>query len=189
MSDPGALQRLAKRILRTIGVGRLQLVDDSGAQQKAQVHINAGGPEGIEEVLDGIPRVGDYGFAYCPPDGSEAIVLFLGGRRSMGAIIATGHRASRPKGLKPGEAMLYNGLTGAFVKMCEDGAIRSHGPWIHDGTLHTTDNISSEKDVTDHTAPAGTGGVSMKKHRDAFNAHNHTDPQGGVVGAANPQAT
>jgi hypothetical protein len=80
-----------------------------------------------------VPRLGDYGFAYCPPDGSEAIVGLprrpaLGGWSSPPATARRGPRAS-----EPGEAMLFNAITGDFVKMCADGKIRSQGDWIHDG--------------------------------------------------------
>lgn len=168
------LRRLGARITQLVGVGRLAVIDDGGDQQMCQVQVRAGAPEGLEEVIDTRPRLGEYGLAYCPPDGSEAIVIFLGGRRSQGVVIATGHRASRPKGLKPGEAMLYNGLTGDFVKMCQDGKIRSQGDWFHTGKFHASDNITSEKEITDHTAADGTGGVTLKTLRDDYNAHKHT---------------
>lgn len=185
------IDRLLSFVRRMIGAGRIKLVDDSGIQQMVQINIGAGGPDGIEEVIDGVTRLGHYGLAYCPPDGSEAVVLFIGGRRSAGVVIATGHRETRPKDLKPGEAMLFNGLTGAFVKMCEDGKIRSEGDWVHTGTFHASAAITSQSDITDHTAADGTGGVSMKEHRDAYNAHHHTGVTvgGGVTGATDHPAT
>lgn len=153
---PADLKRLAQRLLQVVGVAHLRVVDDSGDQQTAQLQIMAGGPEGIEEIIDKTPRLGAYGFAYCPPDGSEAIVLFVGGRRSAGVIVATGHRATRPKGLKPGEAMLYNGLTGDFVKLGEDGKIRSQsGDWVHTGDQHVSGTVFAA-----HVIPAdGVSGV------------------------------
>jgi len=121
------------------GVAALHVIDDTGDQQLAQVHFGAGGPDLLEEIIDKVPRCGEYGLAYCPPDGSEAVTIFLGGRRSSGVIIATGHKATRPKGLKPGEAMLYNGLAATFVKMSQDGKIRSTATdWIHTGDQHLT---------------------------------------------------
>lgn len=172
------MRDLLDRIRRLVGVGRLAVVDDSGAQQKAQVQIGAGGPDGVAEIIDGTPRLGEYGLAYCPPDGSEAVVIFLGGKRSNGVIVATGHRASRPKDLKPGEVQLYNGLTGAFVKMCQDGKIRSQGEWIHTG------NFSATGDVLDHCADGH--GQTMLASRQTFNGHTH--PHGTPnTGAANQQ--
>lgn len=182
---------LAQRVLNAFGIAKLHVIDDTGDQQRAQAVISAGGPEGIEEVIDKAVRMAHYGIAYCPPDGSEAVVIFLGGRRSAPIIIADGHKASRVKNLKPGEVQLYNGLTGAFVKMCQDGKIRSQGPWIHTGTFHSTGNLTSEADITDRTAADGTGGVSMKTHRDDYNAHKHTGVTagGGVTGTTDHPAT
>lgn len=174
------LRQLQLRLLNFVGVAHLHAIDDSGDQQVAQMQIRAGGPEGVEEVIDKAERLAHYGFAYCPPDGSEAVVLFVGGRRSSGIIIADGHKASRLKDLKPGEAALYNGLTGAFVKMCQDGKIRSKADWFHDGLFHATGNVTSEKDVIDHTAPDATGGVSLKTLRDDYNAHTHGGVQAGA---------
>jgi len=174
-------RNLANRILGAVGLGRLKVVDDTGVQQRAQVQIRAGGPDGVEEIVDGVPRVGDYGFAYCPPDGSEAVVLFVGGRRSTGLIIGTGHRGSRPTGLKPGEAMLYNGLTGAFVRMSEDGKIRSKGDWLHDG------DFSATGDIGDHSDDGK--GQTMLASRETFNDHTHPEgtPNTGVPNQQEPE--
>jgi phage gp45-like len=75
------------------------VVDDSGDQQVAQANLNVGAPEA--EVIDKMVRLGEYGFFSCPPDGAEAIAVFLGGRRSAGVIIATGYRAARPRASSP----------------------------------------------------------------------------------------
>jgi phage gp45-like len=112
--------RLQARLIGIVGVGRLSLVDDAGVQQVAQVVIH---PEmvGIEAIIDATPRLSEYGLASCPPAGAEAIILFMGGRRSEGIIVATGHRDSRIKDLKPGEAALYNGLTQEMLLFQEAG--------------------------------------------------------------------
>lgn len=166
------IARLQSRVLRLVGLGKIRAVDDSGSQQRVQVNINPGGPRELEEVIDGVPRLGHYGFAYCPPDGAEVVVLFVGGARSVGVAIATGHRETRPKDLEPGEAMLFNSLTDAWVRMCADGKIRSKGDWLHDG------GFSATGDILDNSA---ANAATMKVHRDAYNAHKH----GGVtVGGA-----
>lgn len=139
MSPRSGAHRLADRLVRLVGFGALKVVDDTGDQQRAQVTINAGGPDGVQEVIDHAVRLGEYGFNSCPPEGSEAVILFLGGRRSIGVIIATGYRAARPKGLKPGEAMVFNAVTGDFIELSEDGKIRSQTvDWIHDGDQHVS---------------------------------------------------
>lgn len=158
------LDRLYGAVLRIIGLAAITRTDDSGDQQRVQINIGRGGPEMLEEVIDGVPRMGHYGLAYCPPDGSEAVVLFMAGRRSNGIVIATGHREDRPKDLAPGEAMLFNSLTGAFVRMSADGKIRSSGDWEHTGSFKATGDILDQS--------AGNT-ATMKIHRDAYNAHKH----------------
>ena len=162
------IAQLQSQMRRTFGLGKIRITDDSGEQQRVQVNIGPGGPRELEEVIDGVPRMGHYGLAYCPPDGSEVVIVSLGGLRSMSVAIATGHRETRPKDLLPGEAMIYNALAESYVKLSADGKIRSKGDWLHEGFFKATG------DVLDHSA---TNTATMKVHRDAFNTHKH----GGVT--------
>lgn len=131
------LQRLADRVLNAFGYVRLSVIDDTGDQQTAQVQIKAGSE--VAELIDKVVRVGEYGLYTCPPDGSEAVVVFQGGRKTHGIIIATGYRAGRPKGLKPGEVMLFNAIRSQFVELTDDGKITSQAPdWVHDGDQHVS---------------------------------------------------
>lgn len=172
-----AIMRLMSQVRNLVSVGHIRLVDDSGEQQLVQVNINRGGPDELEEVIDDVPRMAHYGFAYCPPDGSEVVVLHIGGNRTAGIAIATGYREARPRDLQPGEAMLFNSLTDTFVRMSADGKIHSKGDWEHEGYLKATG------DVLDHS---GTNAATMKVHRDKYNAHHHTGVQ---VGAASSGTT
>lgn len=132
-----AAHRLADRLLGAFAFGLLRVVDDSGKQQVAQLGVNVGGP--VEETIDRMPRLGEYGFYSCPPDGSEAVAVFLGGRRSGGVIIATGYKAQRPTGLLPGEALFKNVLGGQFIRASQDGNFHSQSPdWAHTGDFHVS---------------------------------------------------
>jgi phage gp45-like len=180
MNPTSSARRLGGRLLRLIGVGRLSVIDDAGDQQRAQVNIGAQGDSDLEEVIDHAPRLGDYGVAYRPPDGSEALMLFLGGRRSTAMILATGHRATRVKNLQPGEVQIYNGLTGKFVKFCADGKIRSSGDWIHTG------NFQATGDILDHSDDGK--GQTMEASRANFDIHTHATggPNTGVPNQQEP---
>lgn len=137
MASP--VRRLAARLSNLFAVVRLAVIDDSGPHQRAQATIPASGAGAVAEIIDKTPRLAEYGFDSCPPDGSEAVVLFLFGRRSAGVIIATGYAAGRPKDLKPGEAMVFNALTQDFVKLCADGKLRSKSTdWLHEGDAHVS---------------------------------------------------
>lgn len=140
MRDP--IQRVVDRVLNLVGLVRLSVIDDSGDQQTAQVQIKAGAPDGIAEIIDQVLRIGEYGLYSCPPDGSEAVVVFQGGRKSQGVIIATGYRAARPKGLKPGEVMLFNAIRAQFLELTDDGKITSQASdWAHDGDSHVSGTV------------------------------------------------
>jgi phage baseplate assembly protein V len=106
MSDDswGAIERIGRRILTMIGRGRKTTGDDSGNVQMLQVKL------GADEVRDKTPRLAEFGFASMPPDGADLVVLFIGGDRSNGVIIASGDIATRMKNLQPGESALYDSL-------------------------------------------------------------------------------
>lgn len=162
------LARLVSGLRRVVGIFRVLVTKDEAGlkQQLVQVIANKGGPRELEEVIDDVPRVGHYGLHYVAPFGAEAVAIFLGGDRSMGVVIATAHRESRPTDLLEGEVMLYNGLTGSYVKLLADGTIRSKGDWFHEGHFRATG------DVLDH---AEGNAVTMKVHRDAYNEHDHVE--------------
>ncbi|MFX1687495.1 phage baseplate assembly protein V [Paraburkholderia sp. A2RI-6] len=110
------LERARRNIQSIIGRARVKFVDDSGPVQKMQVLMN-----GIE-TPDNRLRVAEFGFTSNPPIDSDAITLHVAGDRSAGAVIGTNHQPSRPKGLQPGEAMLYS-EDGKYVYLTASGGI------------------------------------------------------------------
>ncbi|CAB3783319.1 hypothetical protein LMG28688_01623 [Paraburkholderia caffeinitolerans] len=95
------LSRTVRRLLNLIGRARVNLVDDSGPVQMVQVTVNE------LETIDRVPRVQEFGFASVPPKGSDVALIFIGGDRGNGAIVGSNHQASRQRGLKYGESMIY----------------------------------------------------------------------------------
>ncbi|MEX3961020.1 phage baseplate assembly protein V [Paraburkholderia sp. EG286B] len=110
------LERARRNIQSIIGRARVKFVDDSGPVQKMQVLMN-----GIE-TPDNRLRVAEFGFSSNPPIDSDAITLHVAGDRSAGAVIGTNHQPSRPKGLQPGEAMIYS-EDGKYVYLTASGGI------------------------------------------------------------------
>lgn len=113
------LQRFAKlerRVLLTIGRGRITAADDSQAAQLLQVKL------GDNEVRDQTPRVGEFGFASLPPLGSDVIVLFVAGDRSNGVVIGSASQQYRMKNLSPGEAAVYDQV-GKYIWLTKDGMV------------------------------------------------------------------
>lgn len=76
-------------------------ITDSESLQNVQITVLK------DETRENVPRMGHYGLAYHPPDGTEGIAVFLGGDPSRGVVIATENRQYRLKGLAKGEVALF----------------------------------------------------------------------------------
>ena len=90
--------RLANLVARAV----VKLVTDSTKLQALQLAILTG------EVRDGVERFQEYGLTSVPFADAEAVVLFVGGRRDHGLVLAVDDRRYRVKDLAPGEVALYD---------------------------------------------------------------------------------
>ncbi|NUB13705.1 phage baseplate assembly protein V [Azospirillum brasilense] len=183
MSDraSGLIDRLWSRLCMAIGRGRITAVADTGPVQMLQVRL------GQDELRDGTPRLAEYGLASHPPAGTDAVLVFVAGDRSMGVAVATGHQGSRPRGLRPGEVAVYDDL-GQSVHLTRDGiVIQGAGkPITITGTpkvrletdLEVTGNV---RDLCDEAA-----GRTMANMRDIYNAHTHGNVQSGPARTDTP---
>lgn len=184
MSDvSGAIERMYRRILLVIGRGRVKTGNDEGAAQLQQVRL------GPLETIDNLPRLAEYGFNSMPPADTDAIVLFMGGSRSQGVIVATGSQRYRMRSLKPGEVSISDDK-GQSIYLTQKGIVVNGGglPILVENTpsvtLDTPDvtmtgnlqvngnvavdgNIVAQKDVSDQ------GAKSMRAMRDVYNDHTH----------------
>lgn len=184
-----ALNALYRRALNLVGRGRVKQVDDTKSVQLIQIEF------GPLETRDKTPLVGHYGFAYNPPDGSDVIVLCVGGDRDNAVALATNHQASRLKNLARGEVAMFH-QDGRFVKLGAAGTVVEAGNKpidVNNATLVTinastkvrmvtpllevTGNITAGGNITDATR-------SMAADRAKYNAHKHTGVQtgGGTTG-------
>jgi len=112
----GVLQRMMRRIQLATGWGRVTFSDDSKSAQLLQVKLND------SETRDGTPRIAEFGFTSRPPEGSDVLMVFLGGDRSKAVVVATAHQGSRPMNLLAGESMLYD-LWGKSIYLTKSGGI------------------------------------------------------------------
>lgn len=110
------LERAFRRIQALFGRGRVTGVDDTGGVQVMQVQMNA------LEIPDGRVHPMHFGFTSVAPGGSDVLALHVSGDRTAGAVIATNHQPSRPKGLNSGESMLYS-QDGKQIYMTASGGI------------------------------------------------------------------
>ena len=163
----------------------MKYVDDSGPVQKMQMLMN-----GIE-TPDNRLRVAEFGFTSNPPIDSDAITLHVAGDRSAGAVIGTNHQPSRPKGLQPGETMLYS-QDGKYVYLTASGGIvveaKGQDVVVNDarnvtwnctgvfkivapgGIEFDTPMVKSTGDMQDNF---NTNAHTMAQMRSIFNGHKH----------------
>lgn len=96
------INRLWRRVYNVAGRGEIHQVDDTGKAQRVQVMFSP------VETRDGAIRATEFGFSSNPPIGSDCLTLSVGGDRDNTIVISTGHKASRPINLQPGESVLYD---------------------------------------------------------------------------------
>lgn len=185
----GVLDRMKRGIQAMVGRGRVTTSNDGGNAQLLQVRLSA------LEVRDGTPRIAEFGFSSRPPVDSDAVLVFVGGDRSNGIVIATGHQASRPTGLEEGETIVYD-LFGKYVKFTKAGGIvveaNGSAVTVNNATtatinastkvqlntplLEVSGGIKAHGDITD-------GVRSMAADRVIYNAHTN----GGGTTTPTPQ--
>jgi phage baseplate assembly protein V len=110
------LSTLNNAIRNMIARGVLETGDDTQGVQVLGLSLMDG------ERKDNVERFQNYGFSSMPMNEAEAIVIFPGGDRSAGVIIAMDERGSRMTGLQPGEVAMYNNA-GNSVILHTDGSI------------------------------------------------------------------
>jgi phage baseplate assembly protein V len=117
------LARLYRRLMMTVGRGRVTTVDDSGSVQLHQVDLGLMSSNGAPMLVrDKTPALGLFGHASSPPLGADVVVLALGGDQNKLVVIGHGHQASRLKNLETGDAALYD-VRGAYFWMTASGPV------------------------------------------------------------------
>lgn len=172
------LKNIQSRVLLMIGRGVLMAVSDNANAQLCQVSLLDG------ELKSNVERVQNYGMTSVPPAGSLATVLFVGGDRSNGVIIAAENRKIRIKGLKAGEVAIYtdegdeiylkrgNEIALKTTKFVIDAdEIQMNGAVNISKTLDVEQNITSKAEVADQKG-------NLSEIRSIFDAHTHTGNAG-----------
>ncbi len=99
---PRGLARVANRLRMLVARGVVRLVNDAGGIQIVQVSALKG------ETRAELERFQNYGFSSVPFAGAEAVVLFVGGDRAHGLVLAIDDRRYRIQSLSPGEVAIYS---------------------------------------------------------------------------------
>lgn len=157
---------LKNRLRLLVGRCLIKRVNNDGPIQTVQGQLLA------DETQDDMEHLQQYGYASHPLPDAEAVVVFMGGNRDHGVVIATGDRRYGVK-LVAGEVALYDDL-GHVIHLKRDGiSIDGAG---HQITITNTPNvrIESDLDVTGEVRDrAGTGGKSMSQMRAHQTSHTH----------------
>jgi phage gp45-like len=158
-------------VLLMVGRGRVTTTDDTGNVQRMQVEL------GADEIIDGVPRLAQYGFQSVPPADADAVVVFIAGERSNGVVIATGDKTYRMRGLASGEVALSDDkgqtiyLSAAGIRIDGGGLpieIQNTPTVTMAGDLVVDGNITAGGDIAD-----GGGAKTMAGMRSAYDSHRH----------------
>lgn len=98
-----ALDRMWRRILLMIAVGKVSAGNNAGAVQLLQIVLN-----GLE-TQDKRPYLQHYGFESAPKPGADVGVAYIAGDRTNGFIIASGDQRYRLH-VAEGEVAIYDDL-------------------------------------------------------------------------------
>ena len=104
------LSGLEGRVRGMVARAIVRLVDDAARAQELQLELLA------DESQDAVERFQNYGLTSVPHRGAEALVVFAGGLRSHGVVLAVEDRRYRLTGLAEGEVALFDDL-GNVVKL------------------------------------------------------------------------
>ncbi|MGE0487321.1 MAG: phage baseplate assembly protein V [Gammaproteobacteria bacterium] len=150
------VEPLKRRVRLMVSRGVLRLVDDARKVQEAQVGLLR------DEVVSGVERFQEYGLTSVPLPGCEGVLVFVGGSRGHGLLVATDDRRYRPTALEPGEVMIYDHL-GKFVHLRANGDVHVsagrvvidadvviNGDVEVDGNVHATGTIVDDAGNTNH---------------------------------------
>lgn len=138
------------------------------------------------ERLQDMELIQQFGLSTCPPDGSQLIIIPVGGRSSAAVVVATEHGSYRFKVDAQGEAALYN-QWGDVIHLKQDRSIRivaqakvrletplaeMTGNLSVAGNITSGGNMTSAANITAAGSVADQGGAkTMAGMRSVFNAH------------------
>ncbi|NKE43586.1 baseplate assembly protein [Roseomonas frigidaquae] len=154
-----SVDRLYARMMSMIAVGRVAASTALGGRgaRRLQVRFDAA------EIRDETPLLQAYGFASRPHPGADVVVLFPGGNRAAGFIVATNDRRYQVE-LAAGEAILHDDL-GQKIHLTREGIV------VDGGGLPIT--FRNAPLVTVEGELAVTGDVTIAGR--SFNGHRHPE--------------
>lgn len=164
------LEGLTSKVRLMIGRAVISALQHDGAINRAQLKLLAG------EIQDNVEQMQEYGFASAAKPGAEAAVIFLGGNRDAGLVIATHDRRYRIA-LETGEVVIFDDLD-QKVHLKRDGIeIVSENRVLVDAPL-----LQCTGEIKDHIG-------TMQAMRDIYNSHVHVESTAPSGSTATPTQT
>ena len=144
------LQPIQGRILGMVKVGVVRLVQEGRKLREMQLDLDS------ETTPDDYPHHEPYGLTSAPKPGAEAVVLHVGGERSVPIVLAVSDRRYRITTLEEGEVALYDDQ-GAYIKLgrTELTVEPAAGQELHLGEAATKE-VGRVGDEVEVTIPAGS---------------------------------
>jgi len=158
---------LKRRVAQMVLEGIVNTVDDTGAMQLLNVEVGSGEP------LEPVQRIQAHGLTSNPEEGSEALVLLVGGNRDRPVAVVVGTGASRPTGLAAGEVAVYRNPDNMVVFKA-NGDIELHA----DGKYKVTPSGDIELGAT-----AAVKTLVNDTFATLFDLHTHNFPAPPAPGA------
>ncbi len=123
------------------------------------------------EGQDGIELFQHFGLTSCPPAGTMAIAVPIGGKTSHSIVIATEHGSLRMKNLKSGETAIYS-AEGAHVHIKQGRVVavdcdryevncKNYSVTASEGASFETPLLQASEQVTAQGKLTGNGGMAI----------------------------
>ena len=161
MSVKGVQQMIARGVnsVRQAFRGKTNIVDAAQATQRVQISGLA------DETLQALEYMQHFGLTSNPPEGTDAVVIPLGGKSSHGIIIATENGSFRLKNLQSGEVAVYDQSGSSIVLKhgrriemdCDKLNITAPG-----GVTITAPNVDCSAQLTAAGQINGNGGMAVQ---------------------------
>ncbi|MTI13369.1 phage baseplate assembly protein V [Sansalvadorimonas verongulae] len=164
-----ALAPLKHRLQLMVGRAVIQTVNDAGSLQTLQLTVLK------DDLREPVERLQNYGLTSHPKKGAECVVLFHGGNRDHGLVIAVDDTRYRLKALKPGEVALYDDLGNRVVLERERMHVSAVKKLVIDAPAT---EVNSNMTVNGDTHFNGSVQANGKTIDDT---HGHIDDSGGQI--------
>lgn len=172
-SQSRGLNPIIRRIRLAVARGVVRLISDGAGLQLVQAGLMA------NETRSNMERLQEYGFTSVPHAGAEAAVIFVGGNRDHGLVIAVDDRRYRLKPLQTGEVALYTD-EGDYVKLGRNREIEVNTQVCRiiasDMVRMETPELRVTGEIIDH---CDTNGDTIQDMREIYNIHTHAEDSTG----------